>query len=242
MHILRRENGNALFLILIGVALFAALSYAITQSSRGGGSIAKEKEMLDMAVVHNYQALVTSAIMRLEFSGCAVVATDTPDSTVFGAATSDEKQCYLYAAEGGAVPYRDLDATLPPACQGIAAAAICETFSGMSLIHAGVASGARIYTTTANSASSNWATAGAVCSSLGSKWRLPTSAEVLLMYNEQSNGAFAGTFPASPDYFTSFSNGIYTEGFRFSGGSAGTAYATKSKAGTGSVRCVYVDS
>lgn len=62
----KSENGNVLFLILIAVALFAALSYAVTQSSRGGGSAANEQADLSASRLMNYSAMVKTAIMRLK--------------------------------------------------------------------------------------------------------------------------------------------------------------------------------
>ena len=60
------ERGNVLFLILIAVALFAALSYAVTQSSRSGGSESTgEKSLISGAQVTQYPAGVRTSIVRM---------------------------------------------------------------------------------------------------------------------------------------------------------------------------------
>jgi hypothetical protein len=65
-----RERGNALFLILIAVALFAALSYAITQSGRsGGGTTSQEQLALDASRLIAYSDQVRQAAMRLMLMG-----------------------------------------------------------------------------------------------------------------------------------------------------------------------------
>ncbi len=66
------ERGNVLFLILIAVALFAALSYAVTQSSRtGGGATDGEANLVNSAQLTQYPASVRTAIVRMIINGVA---------------------------------------------------------------------------------------------------------------------------------------------------------------------------
>jgi hypothetical protein len=64
-------RGSALFLILIAVALFAALSYAVTQSGRSGkGSISREQVQLARAQINELVALTQHMVTRLALQGC----------------------------------------------------------------------------------------------------------------------------------------------------------------------------
>ena len=60
-----KQGGNALFLILIAVALFAALSYAVTQSGRGGGSIDREQMSIDAALFIQQANQIQTLAQRL---------------------------------------------------------------------------------------------------------------------------------------------------------------------------------
>ncbi len=58
-----------MFLILIAGALFAALSYAITNSSRGGGNIDKEQAEILAAQIFDQVATIRTAHNRLSIIG-----------------------------------------------------------------------------------------------------------------------------------------------------------------------------
>lgn len=68
------ESGNVLFLILIAVALFATLSYAVTQSSRGGGDGAtKEKNTFSGLEYVQIGRDIKVAVQRLMLiGGCSL--------------------------------------------------------------------------------------------------------------------------------------------------------------------------
>lgn len=65
----KHQKGNVLFLILIAVALFAALSYAVTQSSRSGGDASKETNVINTAALTQYPNSVRTSVLRMIIAG-----------------------------------------------------------------------------------------------------------------------------------------------------------------------------
>lgn len=95
---MNRQNGNALFLILIAVALFAALSYAVTQSGRGSGDINRETENLQASQMLQYLNQIRTEVQRMILvKGCA----DT-DITFYDAPAKPE--CGVFSPEGANMP------------------------------------------------------------------------------------------------------------------------------------------
>lgn len=93
----RSERGNVLFLILIAVALFAALSYAVTQSTRsGGGDASRETNLVNAASITQYPASIKTAITRMVISN----STD-PDSLLFNTPSTFGSFDATYPATNG---------------------------------------------------------------------------------------------------------------------------------------------
>lgn len=73
---MRSNKGNALFLILIAVALFAALSYAVTQSGRGGGTTSKENASLAASQATQFLSAVRMTATRMILTGTPATSLD----------------------------------------------------------------------------------------------------------------------------------------------------------------------
>ena len=87
---MKNENGNVLFLILIAVVLFAALSYAVTQSSRSGGSdITEESINLGLDEVLNYVTSIRMAVTRMNLTGCDIDGDITFERAPFDGSDTD---------------------------------------------------------------------------------------------------------------------------------------------------------
>lgn len=99
----RREDGNALFLILIAVALFAGLSYAVTQSGRSSGqSVSEESNMILSSQVMQYPAGIRTGITRMLIRGTGVSELLFNPPSAYSATTSQE----VFHPDGGGVAYQ----------------------------------------------------------------------------------------------------------------------------------------
>lgn len=105
------ERGNVLFLILIAVALFAALSYAVTQSSRtGGGASDGETNLISSAQITQYPASVRTAIVRMIIGGVDAAQFNFDPPADFGVTcNAAPTACVFHPSGGGAT-----SVTAPP--------------------------------------------------------------------------------------------------------------------------------
>lgn len=106
-------RGTALFLILMTVALFAALSYAVTQSGRGAGGISKEQLDLGLAEALSYMEQVGQAVDRMILTGRCTQYTIRfwhPDRINAGNPShygdGSNPECQVFDMQGGGVPYK----------------------------------------------------------------------------------------------------------------------------------------
>lgn len=107
----RTQRGNILFLILLAVVLFAALSYAVTQSMRVGGKDGgSERAKASASAVLNYMTLIEQTIQRLTLvNGCTLSQISfqnnvDPNYTNTGAPSS--KKCHIFDPSGGGLTWQ----------------------------------------------------------------------------------------------------------------------------------------
>ncbi len=99
------RSGNVLFLILIAVALFAALTYAISSTSRGGGDTSSDSHRIAASQIVAYAGSVQAALERMRVSRNLQLEQIeySPVSTVSRNSACTSNACRLYHPEGGGV-------------------------------------------------------------------------------------------------------------------------------------------
>ena len=93
------------------MALFAALSYAVTQSGRGGGNVDRETAALAASQLVQYGALANSVITRMQIAGgCSDTdfsfersPFDGTDAAYVNPTSPSDFSCHFYHPNGGAM-------------------------------------------------------------------------------------------------------------------------------------------
>lgn len=102
-----KQSGNVLFLILIAVALFAALSYAVSQSTRGGGNADDETAKIAASNLIQLLGSYKVGVDRLRARGCAsnqISFVGAPGFYTNGNSPVDNS-CHLFEPEGAGMSY-----------------------------------------------------------------------------------------------------------------------------------------
>lgn len=99
-----KEAGNVLFLILIAVILFAALSYAVTSSTRQPQSTIGEATSIAAAQITQYPSGLRTAMLRMMISGVSAESLEFNAPSDFVSLTNSERG--IFHPNGGGAVYQ----------------------------------------------------------------------------------------------------------------------------------------
>lgn len=104
------ERGSAIFIILLGVMLFAALSYAVSQMLRGGGPdrVTEQKVSVNADEIMSYGQTLRRGVQTIRISnGCEPEDVSFDVSNLTGYANGANTKCQVFSPDGGGVVYSD---------------------------------------------------------------------------------------------------------------------------------------
>ena len=103
------ERGSAIIWILIMVALFAALNYAVSRGSRSGGAtISKEQAAVAATEIIDYARLVKQTVQTLQINGCSDTEISFENTKVAGYTNPNapsDNSCHIFDLAGGGINY-----------------------------------------------------------------------------------------------------------------------------------------
>ncbi len=108
---MNNSSGNILFIILIAVALFAALTYAVSKSSNvGTNNASQETSTINGAVLSQYTASIRAAIQRMTTDGKPLLDVKFNAPADFAALTISTEG--IFHPSGGGVIYQTAPSVL----------------------------------------------------------------------------------------------------------------------------------
>ena len=106
----QNERGGALIWILIMVALFAALTYAVNQGSRGGSSqITEQQAQLAATEILEYSRQIKDAVRVMQINGCSDTEISFQNAVISGYSnpnSPNDNSCHVFHPNGGAIRYQ----------------------------------------------------------------------------------------------------------------------------------------
>jgi hypothetical protein len=115
------ERGNVLFIILIAIALFAALSYAVIHTGRGGSKDASEEtSRINVSQLVQFATSIERAILQMKILGGiedrlldfrAPLPTKRVDGTTASRSNANclQEDCRIFEPDGGGVSFRHFE-------------------------------------------------------------------------------------------------------------------------------------